>query len=229
MSSQDRPNLQIDMGRKRSAPEYWKYFLGGGPDWETKFLSCRSNRAIFKRFQRAARTWHPKRLAAKAKGHTTPPRARDLRSAMRGFLRGEQFRLPGREAGRPTTTNDTFASQFRKDNLWLGQHDAKTQTRAINRARNRKAKRKRRAYTSFHTSVTAADLNVPLLRKWWDLGLEKKTPDITKAVLGRLETDGYLAWRFWRSGGGMGRLWADPWDSLASINCDARAVLCYKV
>ncbi len=218
-----KPKAKRKVKTRNRVPAWAPYFIGG-PDWRREYLSNkpRTDRA-WKRFSRYAGECHLLRLAAKKDGASTPKRAREVRDA--GYAVDAQ---PARKRGRPQARGSGFAAEYRRAHPEITSLSSKAQTRVINLARAKRHERtKYHVYSCLVTSISAASLNVPLLRRWCDLDLDR-TPHITRDLLAKLESHPHaLSWRYYRSGGGMGRLWADPWSSLASMTRDARAVLCF--
>lgn len=192
-----------------------------GPGWRQQFLSAKDiDNPSWKKYKRAAGDAFRERKKATSTGADTPQRIRRRFKAtgFAGFV--------AQPTHRPKDTKMTaFATRYRTKHPELSKMKPRAQWRVIRHAHMTELRRKTRAYTSHFTTVTAASLNVKLLRVWYDKKVDS-TPRITRTVLEKLEKGIALSWRYWRTHG-MGRLFADPWESIASMNRKARAVLCF--
>ena len=200
-------------------PAWAPYMLGEG--YRELYLAHKTNNnpkwAAFKEACRKAFR-HRARVKACDPTCTTPNRARELR-------RGGLSAFCKRANHRPRASSG-FAAQARAANPKLAELSPESHRLAVMRERTQRARLAERTYTGHTTSIPASELNVSLLRDWLALELDS-TPHITEALLEKLESpDAELAWSYWKHHN-MGRLFADPWESLASLNRKARAVLCF--
>ena len=206
--------------KRARIPPWAQYFLPG-PDWEAQYRALMHRTDdVWRRFCRSCRDAWRARTAAKAARppQPTPKRARELRAGgLAAFVARKQNR-PRADTG--------FTAAYRRKHPEVLTLDSKGQRRAVERARSKTTRRTARVRTSHVTSVASAALNVPLLESWLALDLDP-APALTKKLLKMLRKE-KCAWKYWRSGGGMGRLWAEPWPSLASVNTKARAVVCHE-
>jgi hypothetical protein len=210
--------------QKNRVPAWAEYFYDG-PDYRDEYLAHKQlDLPQWSRYKRAAKDGYRKRKAAIDAGGSTPAKVRALkRNSLEAFVQ--------RANRRPLSNDDNaFAAQIRARNPEIALLTPKSQQRAIKREHAKKRRKLNHIETHHTTHVTASELNVPLLRSWFDLKLDR-TPRITQHLLDLLEggadADARLEWCYWRSEG-MGRLFAEPWESLASMNRDARAVLCFE-
>lgn len=212
------PRNQRTPRKRRDRPPAWAKYIFGSGFRETYLAHKLADTQSWKRFKEACENAFKSRKRAKERALDTSQRCRDLKAGgLAGFLR--------RAACRPRTDNDTFASRVREARPEIAVLSPKSQRDAIARERTLQRTESHRLPTHHATSIDATCLNAPLLRKWVDLGLDS-TPHITETLLDRIEEHNALAWRYWQTHG-MGRLFAKPWESLASLNRNARAVLCH--
>ena len=212
--------------RQRNVVPDWAPYIYG-ENYAEKFLADKRTRAVeWVRFKDACRRACAARATAKLAGRSTPARAKQLRSG--GGLAAFCRRKRGDGRPRSLAGSDTFAARVRQQNPELAALSPTSHTLAIKRARKKQKSFETRAYSHHTTSVACSELNTTLLRDWYDLDIDS-TPHITSRILEQLESshDAQLTWRYWKRHD-MGRLFADPWESLASLNRLARAVLCFS-
>ncbi len=224
-STRKRKRERTCTPKRRDTVPSWASYVLGAEGHRERFLALKAQAdPKWTAFKRACRRSFAERTRVKAADATaqTPPRARELRATgLAGFCKRANHRP------RDKADSNSFAATVRAQNPGVAALSPRSHSRAQQRARHKRDRLATRCYTGHTTQIAACELNVELLRDWLELELDR-TPHITKALLERLEShDAALSWQYWKRHD-VGRLFADPWPSLASMNRDARAVVCYN-
>ncbi len=209
--------------KQRARVPGWASYVFGAQSARESFLAHKTqNDSEWPAFKEACRKACVARSREKAAGCATPARARELRD---GGLAA--FCKRRRTGARRPRDSSSFAAEVRKRDPAVASLTPRSHKLAVMRARTTRERHASRCYTHHTTRITARELNVTLLHDWLELEIDR-TPHITSALLAQLESspDAVLAWSYWKRHD-MGRLFSDPWASLASMNRDARAVLCH--
>ncbi len=209
--------------QRNTVPDWAQYIYG--ENYAEKFLADKRTRAAeWVRFKDACRKACAARATAKLAMRPTPTRARQLRSG--GGLAAFCRRKRGDGRPRSLAGSDSFAAGVRQRNPAVAALSPTSHTLTIKRARAKQKRFETRVYSHHTSSVACSELNVTLLRDWYELDVDS-TPHITSRILEQLESshDAELTFRYWKRHD-MGRLFSDPWESLASLNRLARALCC---
>jgi hypothetical protein len=209
---------------RRNRVPAWASYVFGAEGHRERFLAHKTqNDPEWAAFKSAARRAFAERARVKSADASaaTPARLHELRDGgLSAFCK--------RAAHRPRDSAGSFAATVREQHPAVAALSPRSHSLAQDRARSSHRRLATRHYTGHTTKIAACELNVELLHDWLELGIDS-TPHITESLLAELEAspDAALSWRYWKRHG-MGRLFADPWASLASMNRDARAVLCFE-